>query len=201
MSTALTINRKMLFDGAKKQKLFTAYDAQQVAAIDMLCSVFDKAQIKDIRWIAYMFATVYHETGLVRNKVMYRSMMPIEEVGKGKGRAYGKPHPVTGLVYYGRGYVQLTWYDNYRVMAALLKVDLVRHPELALQADIAGQIMIEGMTTALSLRGDFTGKSLENYFTATKEDPVNARRIINGTDKAELIAGYYRQFKACLTFN
>jgi hypothetical protein len=39
---------------------------------------------------------------------------------------------------------------------------------------------------------------LENYFNDKKEDWVNARRIINGTDKAELIAGYGKKFMGSL---
>jgi putative chitinase len=42
--------------------------------------------------------------------------------------------------------------------------------------------------------GDFTSKRLSTYFTATVDDPVNARRIINGTDRAETVAGYHRKF-------
>jgi hypothetical protein len=50
------------------------------------------------------------------------------------------------------------------------------------------------MTKGKSNRGDFTGVSLENYFNAAKDDPVNARRVINGLDKANLIAGYHDKF-------
>jgi putative chitinase len=32
------------------------------------------------------------------------------------------------------------------------------------------------------------------YFNDVTDDPVGARKIINGTDKAELIAGYHRGF-------
>jgi ribosomal protein S15P/S13E len=54
--------------------------------------------------------------------------------------------------------------------------------------------MIEGMTRGISNRGDFTGVSLENYFNNHKEDPINARRIINGLDQAKKIADYYNKF-------
>jgi hypothetical protein len=49
--------------------------------------------------------------------------------------------------------------------------------------------MIDGMT-----RGIFTGKNLADYFSERKEDPVQARKIINGLDRADQIAGYYDQF-------
>ncbi len=38
-------------------------------------------------------------------------MQPIEEYGRGKGRKYGAPAGPYGKIYFGRGYVQLTWLE------------------------------------------------------------------------------------------
>lgn len=138
----------------------------------------------DIRWLAYMLATAKHETA--------HTMKPIEEYGKGQGRPYGVA--VNGHAYYGRGYVQLTWAVNYARMAALTGVDLVNHPELALEPRLAALIMFEGMKDGL-----FTGVGLPRYFNGTADDPVNARRIINGTDRAEEIAAIHAGFLAGLS--
>lgn len=166
---------------------------QRYDGIEAIAYRWRASGFKDIRWLAYMLATVYHETAA--------TMYPIEEYGKGRGRVYGKkikqsrePYEKPDQIYYGRGYVQLTWYENYERMGELLNLPLLEQPELALQPKIAADIMFEGMTKGSSGRGDFTGVSLENYFNATKDDPINARRIINGLDKAELIAGYYYKF-------
>ena len=59
---------------------------------------------------------------------------------------------------------------------------------------IATEVMFEGMMSGRSFKGDFTGKSLENYFNSSINDPLGARRIINGTDKAQLIADYHNSF-------
>ncbi len=158
----------------------------QVASIDMIIQKWNNSKLTDKRWLAYILATTYHETA--------GTMLPVKEYGRGKGRAYGIPDKVTGLVYYGRGFVQLTWKSNYKTMGDLLGVDLVNQPDLALRPDIAAEIMFEGMTTGKSFRGDFTGRHLGQYFNATTEDPVGARRIINGQDKAKLIAEYYSTF-------
>ena len=64
-------------------------------------------------------------------------------------------------IYYGRGDVQLTWYENYELMGKLLNIPLLEQPELALSPEISARIMIEGMTKGKSNRGDFTGVSLE----------------------------------------
>lgn len=173
---------------------------QQYDGIEAIAYRWRTSGFKDIRWLAYMLATVYHETAA--------TMYPIEEYGKGRGRVYGKkikqsrePYEKPDQIYYGRGYVQLTWYENYERMGELLNLPLLEQPELALQPKIAADIMFEGMTKGSSGRGDFTGVSLENYFNATKDDPINARRIINGLDKAELIASYYQRFLGVLHAN
>jgi len=145
-----------------------------------------------------MFATVYHETAT--------TMLPIAEYGKGKGKAYGRrlkhsmvKYPTTFGIMYGRGYVQLTWYENYELMGRLLGIDLLNNPDLALVPQYAAKIMVEGMTKGSSSLGDFTGKCLEQYFNNNVEKPLEARRIINGTDRAEDIAELYYTFKKFLS--
>ena len=130
-----------------------------------------------LRQVAYMLATAKHETA--------NTFAPIEEYGKGKGLPYGQPDPVTGLVYFGRGYVQLTWARNYKSMGKALNLPLFLHPDLALRYDVAYKIMSYGMT-----HGTFTGVSLSRYINEGKTDYLNARKIINSLDKADLIAGY-----------
>ncbi len=186
------MNRQIFFNEIRRT-IFGSLTKSQVDGINFKLDAFDKAGIKDNRWRAYMLATSYHETA--------RTMQPIEEYGKGRGKPYGqklrhdrKPYAFPDKLYYGRGDVQLTWYENYEKMGKLLGIPLLEQPELALNPEISAKIMIEGMTKGKSGRGDFTGASLENYFNSTKDDPVNARKIINGLDRASLIAGYHRDF-------
>jgi putative chitinase len=175
-----TYVRQHLFGGKLTQK--------QVNGMNAILTEWEKKHArKDDRWLAYMLATTYHETD--------KTMQPIEEYGKGRGRKYGKPDPVTGKIYYGRGFVQLTWKYNYERMSKVAKDDLVNKPELALRLDYSTQIMFYGM-----INGSFTGKKLSNYFSADKEDWVNARRIINGTDKARLIADQALKFYAAISY-
>lgn len=53
--------------------------------------------------------------------------------------------------------------------------------------------MIVGMTNGL-----FTGKKLNHYFNPNGVDYKSARKIINGSDKAELIASYAERFERIL---
>lgn len=182
------VDKRFFYQRIRDVKLFDKLSQAQVQSIDTILNEWDKLCDNDLRRLAYMLATVYHETA--------RTMLPIEEYGKGKGRPYG--NPVNGKTYYGRGYVQLTWKSNYDRMGKLLGVDLTANPDLALNTEVATKIMFEGMLKKDSFRGDFTGKCLEDYFNGAKEDWVNARRIINGLDKAETIAGYGKKFYQCL---
>lgn len=191
------MNRQIFFNEIRSSLFSGRLTKSQVDGINFKLTAWEQSGLRDLRWLAYMLATSYHETA--------RRMQPIEEYGKGKGRPYGqklkhsrKPYTIPDKLYYGRGDVQLTWYENYELMGRLLNIPLLEQPELALNPEISARIMIEGMTKGKSNRGDFTGVSLETYFNSTKNDPVNARRIINGLDKAELIAGYYYKFLEAL---
>ena len=131
---------------------------------------------------AYLLATAMHETA--------STMQPIAEYGKGRSKAYGKPGK-HGQAQYGRGYVQLTWDANYEKADKALGLNgaLMKDFNLAMQPTIAAQILVRGCE-----EGWFTGKSLDDYLP----DYVQARRVVNGTDKAQLIAGYAREFEAAL---
>jgi putative chitinase len=133
-------------------------------------------------------------------------MQPIKEYGSNQyfinrywknekiRKALGNLSEQDAVDFCGRGYVQITGRANYKKMTKILGVDLVGNPLLAMQPDIAVKIMFEGMTTGKSFVGDFTGKHLGNYFNKTTCDWVNARRIINGVDKANAIAKYAQTF-------
>jgi len=153
---------------------------------------------------AYMLATSWHETA--------KTMQPVKEIG---GPAYytrmydvagdrpklcianGNTCAGDGPRYYGRGYVQLTWKANYAKAGAKLGVDLVNNPDLAMNAALAARIMREGMAG-----GWFSGKRLSDYLpasgTATRQQYMDARRIINGTDRADLVEDYAQAFERAL---
>lgn len=191
------MNRQVFFDEIRHSLFNNRITQRQIEGVKFKLDAFDKFQISDFRWRAYMLATSFHETG--------RTMQPIEEWGRGKGKPYGQKlkhnrqlYSWPDKIYYGRGDVQLTWYENYDTVGKLLGIPLLEQPELALVPEISAEIMIEGMTKGKSNRGDFTGVSLENYFNDYIDDPIRARRIINGLDKANLIATYHYKFLSAI---
>lgn len=147
---------------------------------------------------SYMFSTTFHESA--------HTMQPISEYGKGRRRPYGRwfknrkgivygkknnkgkpylrkdyPH-----LYYGRGYPQLTWWDNYRLFGKILKIDLLNKPELAKVPKHSADILIIG-----SLNGLFTGLGLNRTIKkGSYRELINSRRVINGFDRAKRIADY-----------
>lgn len=187
------IDRKFFFDTVRKSLFSGKLNNGQVEGMSAVLDEWDTGKWQnDLNRLAYMFATAYHETAF--------TMQPIEEYGKGKGRPYGKclcmsrkPYTDTKNLFYGRGLVQLTWYENYKLAGDRVGVDLIHYPEKACELAIAVEIMFHGM-----FEGWFTGKKLSDYFNDKVVDFTKARKIINGLDKAELIASYARKFRSAL---
>ena len=173
-------DRSIFFSKVRASLFSGSLSQSQVDGMNYMLDVYERDyNWPDLRWIVYAFATAYHETAF--------TMQPIKEYG---GDSYLRSKPY--YPYYGRGYVQLTWEDNYRKMGSKLGVNMLGdNKDRALEPAIAAEVMYAGMRD-----GDFTGKKLSDYFSATVNDPVNARRIINGTDKAQTIAGYHEKFLA-----
>ena len=177
----MAFNREVYFDEVRESLFGGSLEQVHVDGQGILLSVWEYQQVSDdLRRLAYMMATVHHECAT--------RWWPITE--------YGSQSYLQGKSYYpyiGRGWVMLTWEDNYRRASDELGLvderDLVAHPEMALDSLIATRILFKGMS-----EGWFTGKRLDQYFNSDRDDPVNARQIINGNDDDKLIAGYHEKF-------
>jgi len=191
LAAGTSYERQYFFDCVRASLFKGTLTQSQVDGMNYILDSWEKYfPFKMREHLAYVLATTYHETA--------QKMRPIEEYGKGAGYTYGKPSGPYNKVYYGRGHVQLTWEDNYKKATDKIKpygleADLWKYPERALEDEISVTVMFDGMGD-----GWFTGKKLSDYLTSSKEDPVNARRVVNGTDKAQTIADYYWKFKSAL---
>jgi putative chitinase len=135
----------------------------------------------DDRKLAYILATTLHETA--------DTMQAIHE---GFDESYWQSDYADDG-YWGRGFVQLTWEDNYENMSDEVGVDLTEREEAALLPAISANVTVDGM-----LDGDFTGQGLDTYFPVTQAEnqpPVqgdpdwyNARQTVNGTVAAGAIS-------------
>lgn len=187
------MNTKSFYDTIRPSLFKGSISAKQFEGIEAILSEYNRLCINDVRKLAYVLATAFHETA--------KTMQPIAEYGKGKGYDYGKqlkmsrkPYSSPKQIYYGRGFVQLTWHENYEAMGKQLGLDLLKNPDLLLTLKPSIDVMFIGMT-----KGMFTGKKLSDYFTSDKTDWGNARKIINGLDAANTIAGYAKIFYNALT--
>jgi hypothetical protein len=178
------IDRKKFFSGVRQQPFPGKLTSGQVNGMSAILDEWERRKLTDLRHLAYMLGTTKWETD--------HTMQPIIEGGSQKYLRSKKYWP-----WIGRGFVQLTWERNYQAFRLMVKnlfgVDIIENPDAAMQLGPAAYIMFEGMA-----KGTFTGKKLSDYFNASKTDWINARRIINGTDRAAEVAGIAKQFYADL---
>ncbi len=198
------MNRTTFFAYVRRAPFGGRLQQAQIDGMNAIINTFFRLGCDDLRWLAYMLATAFHETAgtmrPVRETLASSDAQAISRLEKawkaGKLKSVKTPYWRNG--FFGRGFVQLTHEINYRTMGKILDTNLLANPSLALDLDTSARILVEGMTAGVSGKGDFTGKSLEQFFNDTTDDPVGARAIVNGTDKAELIAGHYKAFLGAL---
>ncbi|WP_422384865.1 glycoside hydrolase family 19 protein [Roseibium album] len=215
-------NKNYIFD---RKRFFEKYrnefgrikNSKLVANIETFLSFIEKDRsYNSITEIAYVMATVKHETG--------HTFKPEREKYNGKkseyfGEKYGPAvykngkkvsghkdaqrmlhvSKVDGAKYYGRGYVQITWKRNYQDLGRSCNIaGLVEDPDKALEPKNAYCILAQGMQ-----KGQFRPPhKLEDFFGNEKSNYEEARDIVNANgDKKELIAGYARQFEEILKFS
>lgn len=197
-------NADAFYVAIRQSKLFgPVFDTKEFQGVSEIIKDTSAANWP-IAYTAYALATAYHETA--------KTMQPIKEFGgsayytklydvKGnnptRARAMGNTTAGDGPKYCGRGYVQLTWKVNYAKAQKELGKPLLTNPDLAMDPDIASDIMVKGME-----QGWFTGKKLSSYLPDSAQATLSqfeaARRIINGNDDAVLIAQYAKKFQDAL---
>jgi len=163
------IDRRTFFAYVRRAPFGGKLSAEQVDGMTRILDEWRRRQLTDLRWLANMLAQVTWETA--------HTMQPIRERGSEKYLRSKTYYP-----WVGEGLIQVTWERNHRRFGATKPGQLLTWP-------IALRALFDGM-----INGMFTGKKLGDYFNATTDDPVGARRIVNGTDKAKLIAEYHAQF-------
>ncbi len=248
-----------------------------LGALSSMSTLVDKLgrdpDITDVRWGAYMLATVMWETTspltvevpvknkkgqpiikngkpvTVKRREWLMTMAPVEEVGHGKGRRYHEPvkmavlddgsvrvteqdgdqfsvspegviraltkgakmgtadggaaaqiydkDPGSENAYYGRGYVQLTWWSNYAKAGVALGrgLDLLLNPELVKEPETAYAVMSHGMRTGF---GFANGHKFAEFFSGKNRDYKHARKMVNGMDHAEDVAKLAEAFEKIL---
>lgn len=182
--------------------------------IEKIIDAFDTcAFMVSLRWLAYVLATSMHESNDTFEPV--KEGYWIKPESKRVNALYNYylkhnpgalrtifPNGKNGTAYYGRGrVVQLTHDFNYKKASLEIYGDLrlFDNPDMIITDPECDMLVtFPGM-----YKGWFTGYKLSQFFPlgSNKSNPVSARKIINGLDKANLIAGYYTKFYDLLEFN
>lgn len=190
MAARAHIDRKFFFDNVRRSVFGGTLTPGQVENLEKILEAVESYQITNPFWIGAVLSTVRTEVG--------NNMAPVREGFKKTDAAarayvtslfkagtiktnYGKIDPVTGKSYYGRGYGQITHYENYAKLGAELGLDLVNNPDALLEPYIAAKALVVGMQKGLFR----AGKSLQSTLGTFPEVPsraqmVNSRDIING---------------------
>jgi len=180
---------------AKQKNILTIIDA----------FVNDEA-MRSLWWLAYILATSMHESNDTFAPVVEGYWIkPDSKRVSALYSYYTKNNPgalrtifpngKSGTAYYGRGrVVQLTHDFNYKLASLKIFGDLrlYNDPDM-----IISDAACDMAATFRGMReGWFTGHRLEQYFPlgSNKANWRGARKIINGLDKANLIAGYAMKF-------
>jgi len=184
------------FDAVRPALFGGSLSQAQVDDMNAIGAAWDKWGDGDNRKLAYLLGTAKHETA--------HTVQPIHERGSRAyfdkyepntkiGKALGNTLAGDGYKFRGRGFVQLTGRANYAKAGKAIGVDLLANPDAALDAATAARILVLGC-----MQGWFTGKKLGDYFTDDTADWTGARRVVNGTDRAQEIGQIAMSFYACL---
>lgn len=207
-ATTNPINRKRFFDCVRRNPFGGRLGPKQVEGMCLLLdtqeTLFPALCDDDL---AYCLATAYHETGATMQPVLERGgpayftrMYDITGNRPRVARELGNLTPGDGAKYPGMGYVQSTGRANARRARAVIRevlgedIDFETSPKRLMEPKYAAALLFYG-----AIAGVWTGKKLSDYIGPGKRDFVAARRVVNRTDKATLIAGYAEAFLAALT--
>jgi putative chitinase len=195
------LNPQAFFAAMRAGLLGPVLTADEVAGCNAILAAMEGSPLA---WTAYALATSYHETRSTMQPIRedggpiyFTRLYDITGARPQLAIANGNTSQGDGPRYCGRGYVQLTWKNNYKRAGDECGVDLVAQPDRALDPAIAAKILRRGME-----EGWFTRKKLSDYLPAagraTTGQYAMARFIINGSDKAAQIAGHAKAFEAAL---
>jgi putative chitinase len=211
------VNRSAFFASARQSLFPGGLKQSQVTTID---AILDEAGHRGTErgHLAYILATARHEPGDAmepnRENLYYTKASRIREVWPSRfpstasaepfvrnpralankvynGRMGNREGSNDGFDFRGAGLVHLTGRANFEKASKTTGIDLVADPDRAAELGLAVDILFDGMEG-----GWFTGKSLDDVDdTPGFEDD---RAVVNGKDRAVLIAGYARAFETAL---
>ena len=111
-----------------------------------------------------------------------------------RARNMGNTQPGDGAKYRGRGYIQLTWKNNYRDVGNAMRRDFVSNPDQVSQKEVAAEIVVQWFSNP-RMKGAMSGVPRNNLWG----NVTAVTRSVNGqtlglTDRANKFAYYKRKY-------
>lgn len=203
----MKFDEKVLFERLRAAPFGGRLVQSQIDALRAILKAVAKVRPDmSIYWLAYIIATAFHEAGSdmkpKEENLRYSTAERIKAVWPKRfksladaalyvknpkalanfvyGGRMGNNAKNDGWTYRGRGLAQITGKENYA------RFDIMNNPDKALELDTAAYILVYGM-----VNGVFSGKALKDFDIVNGFDAEGARRIINGTAQASLVARHY----------
>lgn len=158
-----------LFPGARKSSI--------TKNLPIVLAALAEVKLDDAQMVAMALGTIRAETAGFEPISEFRSKwntihepFDVYEPTGRVGPKIGNTEKGDGSKFRGRGFIQLTGRSNFEQIGKLLNVDLVGHPELANDPQIAAKIL----ATFLKNREAQIRKAL------SKKELATARRLVNG---------------------
>jgi predicted chitinase len=174
----------MTYKAALLKAVPPSYQEAARAAFPVILEALHAMSVTSADHIAYVLATIEHESGF---------KPVVEQRAKSGTDLFNRQERYWPTGFYGRGFIQLTWINNYVRMGEKLNLPLKMQPNLALEPEVAARIAALGMRDGL-----FTGKKLSDFSHPDAYDFHNARTIINGLDCADKIALIAKRYRAVI---
>lgn len=153
-----------------KQKLLAIYkDRPEVQ--ETVSKLYDKLCHELKAWGIYSDLTFIGLLATIRVEVG-RSYQPIPEYASGQAYEFrkdlGNIFPGDGVKYKGRGLIQITGRDNYRIYGQFFGIDLENNPDLALDLEVSVKIAVKY----------FLDRDINTF--CNRKDWERVRRAVNG---------------------
>ncbi|SEK37702.1 Chitinase class I [Bosea lupini] len=197
------LNRTTLFAYLRRAPFGGRLSTAQVSGCERLLAACLAEGVTDRRQVAYVLASVFHETGgrmqPVREGFAESDAQAVARLDKAwaAGQLGKVKAPYWRDGWFGRGDIQLSHEENYRKLGRAIGVDLVKNRDRALDPKVSARVAVVGMRDGLFRYSKELSRPerLSDYFRPSGTNVVGARAIVNGGgDKAKLIAGYWKSF-------
>ena len=182
-------DEKIFFDTIRVTLFGGRLSRVQVDRVQALLIEMQRVELVTPERGAYILATAHWETDRFNAMEEYASGEAYE------GRSdLGNVKPGDGKRYKGRGFPMLTGRRNYQMASEMTGRDLIENPALASDPDLSAMVIVLGM-----MGGLFTKRSLAAFINDGKTDFIQARKVVNGLDRAEVVADLAERYLQAIT--